>query len=75
MPASCVACARYLLLALPDPTVGAMRVVVLGADDLVDRDAGGGAYLRALSEKAAEAQFSPGPMVMMLLRRDETRAA
>ena len=33
-----------------------------------------GGYLRALSNKAAEAQFSPGPMVMALLRRDEARA-
>ncbi|MCC5993022.1 MAG: replication initiation protein [Rhodobacteraceae bacterium] len=34
-----------------------------------------GAYLRALSAKAAEGGFSPGPMVMALLRRETVCAA
>lgn len=34
-----------------------------------------GGYLRALSRRAAEGGFSPGPMVMALLRREEVRAA
>lgn len=34
-----------------------------------------GGYLRALSVRAAEGGFSPGPMVMALLRREEGRAA
>lgn len=34
-----------------------------------------GAYLRALCVRAAEGVFSPGPMVMALLRADEARAA
>ncbi|WBU55343.1 plasmid replication protein RepC [Paracoccus sp. SCSIO 75233] len=33
-----------------------------------------GGYLRALSRKAAEAGFSPGPMVMALLRAENGRA-
>ncbi|WP_183077555.1 plasmid replication protein RepC [Paenirhodobacter hankyongi] len=34
-----------------------------------------GGYLRSLSAKAAAGGFSPGPMVMALLRADNTRAA
>lgn len=34
-----------------------------------------GAYLRALSAKASEGAFSPGPMVMALLRRETAPAA
>ncbi len=34
-----------------------------------------GGYLRALSAKAAEGAFSPGPMVMALLRREDMQAA
>lgn len=41
----------------------------------VERIRSPGGYLRALSAKAAEGAFSPGAMVMALLRRDEARAA
>jgi len=34
-----------------------------------------GGYLRALSNRAADSRFSPGPMVMALLRREDGRAA
>lgn len=34
-----------------------------------------GAYLRALSAKASEGAFSPGPMVMALLRRETAPVA
>lgn len=34
-----------------------------------------GGYLRALSRKAAAGEFSPGPMVMALLKADNARAA
>lgn len=41
----------------------------------VDRIAKPGGYLRALARKAAEGSFSPGPMVMALLRAENERAA
>lgn len=34
-----------------------------------------GGYLRALNAKAADGTFSPGPMVMALLRSEGARAA
>ncbi|KPN62651.1 Replication protein C C-terminal region [Aliiroseovarius crassostreae] len=34
-----------------------------------------GGYLRSLSARAAEGQFTPGPMVMALLRAENDRAA
>ena len=40
-----------------------------------DRIARPGGYLRALSRKAAEGGFSPGPMVMALIRAENTRPA
>ncbi len=41
----------------------------------VERIAKPGGYLRALSRKAAEGAFSPGPMVMALLRTGSSQAA
>lgn len=41
----------------------------------IDRIAKPGGYLRALARKAADRAFSPGPMVMALLRAENERAA
>lgn len=55
------------------PAVAAIAVACILQS--FERIANPGGYLRALSRKAAEGSFSPGPMVMALLRAENTRAA
>lgn len=67
----------------PDAFAEAQRIMGPGVAAIViacilqrmDTIARPGGYLRALSAKAAEGTFSPGPMVMALLRSESTRAA
>ncbi|WP_248298250.1 plasmid replication protein RepC [Tabrizicola sp. YIM 78059] len=58
---------------LMGPVVAAVVLSCILQDAARIRQPGG--YLRALSRRAAEGGFSPGPMVMALLRREEARAA
>lgn len=58
---------------LMGPVVAAVVLACMLQDVARIRQPGG--YLRALSRRAAEGGFSPGPMVMALLRREEARAA
>lgn len=55
------------------PAVAAIVIAcILQRMDTIARPGG---YLRALSAKAAQGTFSPGPMVMALLRSESSRAA
>ena len=58
---------------LMGPAVAAVVLACILQD--ADRIRQPGGYLRALSRRAAEGAFSPGPMVMALLRREEVQAA
>lgn len=58
---------------LMGPVVASVALACILQDAARIRQPGG--YLRALSRRAAEGGFSPGPMVMALLRREEVRAA
>ncbi|VDC33664.1 plasmid replication protein RepC [Pseudogemmobacter humi] len=55
------------------PAVAAITVTCILQS--FERIAKPGGYLRALSRKASEGAFSPGPMVMALLRAENTHAA
>lgn len=58
---------------LMGPVVASVALACILQDASRIRQPGG--YLRALSRRAAEGAFSPGLMVMALLRREEVRAA
>jgi replication initiation protein RepC len=57
---------------LMGPEVAAVVLACILQDAARIRQPGG--YLRALSRRAAEGGFSPGPMIMALLRREPVRA-
>ncbi|WP_112310392.1 plasmid replication protein RepC [Pseudogemmobacter bohemicus] len=55
------------------PVTAAITVAcILQSFDRISRPGG---YLRALARKSAEGTFSPGPMVMALIKADNSRAA